>query len=176
MRVAKPKTVTVRIYGPHGGGQEDFPSTGSGNLKVVTSMLVTLTEPDNPAAFKISDDPHHTGTEFLPFDNFAEWDWTVTPDEGGDEPKKLRVTAFMVFHGKLPNGTPITREVSSYEADIQVDVKPRLEVIGDWFSENWKDVLKYTLPSGALSLVVVFLIRKKWGTQKEAESEDDDEE
>ena len=70
-------------------------------------MLVTLSAPDNPDSFSITENPPETGNQFVPEDNFAEWAWTVKPLKGGEEPKKLRITAFMVFNAKLPNGQPI---------------------------------------------------------------------
>jgi hypothetical protein len=163
MRVGDAQTVSVRIYGSNTSEQqqEAFPSTGKGTLKVVTSMVVALTEPDNPSAFEIKPaDDIHQGIQFVSADGYAEWDWVVTPLEGGTEPLKLRITADMVFNAELPNGTPMRTEISSYNAAVQVRVKPRLEAFADWWSENWKDILKYLVPTGGGSLLVIWLLSR----------------
>jgi hypothetical protein len=165
MSVGNAQSVIVRIYGPNASQQQQaaFPSTGRGTLKVVTSMVVALTEPDNPSAFEIkAEDDSHQGIQFVPVDGYAEWDWVVTPLEGGTEPRKLHITADMVFDAKLPNGTPVRTEIASYDAAVQVRVKPRLEAFADWWSENWKDILKYLIPTGSGSLLVIWLLSRGW--------------
>ncbi len=181
MVVAEVKTVTVRIYGPAASQaqKQDFSSTGSGSLKVVSPMLVTLSEPDNPDAFKIVQDDKESGLQFLPSDSFAEWMWTVTPLKSGSDPERLKVSAFMVFQQKLPNGMPAQAEIGSYTATVNVKVQPRMKIVGEWLSENWKDLLKYLIPGGAGTAFIGWLLtrstgRKEGKVEEKKKDEDDD--
>lgn len=165
MRVDDAETVTVRIYGASAGAEQEknFPATGGGSLKVVSSMFAALSEPDNPSTFDIkpAERSNHQGVQLVPADGYAEWDWTVRPVANGGQAKKLHITADMVFDLKLPNGTPAQVEVDSYDAVVQVSVKPRLLALGDWLKENWKDVLKYLVPSGGLTALVIYLLHRR---------------
>jgi hypothetical protein len=179
MVVAEVQTVTVRIYGPAASQaqKQDFSATGSGSLKVVSPMLVTLSEPDNPDAFKIVQDDREWGLQFLPSNSFAEWMWTVTPLKSSSDPDKLRISAFMVFQQKLPNGMPAQAEIGSYTATVKVKVEPRMKVVGEWLSENWKDVLKYLIPGGAGTAFIAWLVSRSSGKRagKEEEKKDDED-
>lgn len=182
MEESKPETSTVRIYGAKSSAAEknSFASTGRASLKVLSAMSVSMTEPDNPNSFEITPDEagRHSGEQFVPDDGYAEWDWTVKPLQGGDQPKKLHITAEMVFYGKLPNGTPARTEIKSYDAVVKVKIKPRAEAAKEWLSENWKDVLKYLVPSGAGATFIVYLLSRKRGRpkeEKEGEGDDDEE-
>ncbi len=154
MTVGTPASVTVEIYGANANPelQKKFQATGSGTLKVITPMLVLLTQPDNPGGFQIEPDPVQSGDQFLPDDGKTDWIWKVTPLQGG--PKKLRIDAYMVLNAKLPNGQPMMRVVQSYTVHVPVKVKPRLQAMAEFFERNWDKLLVYVLPSGA---VVLFL-------------------
>jgi hypothetical protein len=176
------ETVTVRIYGPSASKdrKKDFDATGSGSLKVVSPMLVTLSEPDNPTTFKIIEDTKEKGLLFLAANGFAEWMWTVTPLERSDKPKKLTIKAYMVFREKMPDGSSPQVEIGSYTATVYIKIEPRMKRIGEWFAENWKDILKYLLPGGAGTAFIVWLlskVKKEDKTErmkKKRDDEDDD--
>lgn len=182
MTVKEAETVVVRIYGHDAPEQQqqDFKATGSGSLKVITLMLVTLSQPDNPGSFKIEEDPKEARDQFLPNDSFAEWSWTVTPLKPAEVSKKLKVTAYLIFNEKLPSGLPMQVQISSFTATVTVKVQPRWERLSDWMSENWKDVLKYLIPTGAGSAIIIWLIAKLTGKstkpaeEKKEPAEDED--
>jgi hypothetical protein len=194
MTVGEKATVIVRVYGSRSQPeqQKDFPATGSGTLKVIPTMLVTLSATDNPDSFSITENPPETGNQFVPEDNFAEWAWTVKPLKGGEEPKKMRITAFMVFNAKLPNGQPMQTQINSYTATVIVRLQPRMEALSEWLSENWTTVLKYLVPSGGGATLLVWWITRnreknqpakeegkpaeeKERPEKEAEDDDDED-
>jgi hypothetical protein len=186
MTVGESETVIVQIYGPMSPEKQkrDFKATGSGVLKVITPMLVALSQPDNPGGFQIQADASETGNQFLPTDSFAEWSWTVSPLRASTEPKKLRITAYLVFNAKLPSGSPAQVQISSYTVTVATKVEPKGKAFAEWFSDNWKDVLKYVLPTGAGSALLLWLAARLLGKsdkpagrekdeKKEAEEEDD---
>jgi hypothetical protein len=158
MTVNTPTSVTVEIYGANANPelQKEFQATGSGTLKVITPMVVLLTQPDNPGGFQIEPDPVQSGDQFLPEDGKADWIWKVTPLQGG--PKKLRIDAYMVLNAKLPNGQPMMREVQSYTVQVPVKVEPRLQAVAEFFEGNWDKLLVYVLPSGAVVLFLGWLL------------------
>lgn len=178
MTVKEPETVVVGIYGPTASEKQrqDFKATGSGSLKVITPMLVTLSQPDNPGSFKIEEDPKKAGILFLPDDSSTEWSWTVTPLKPAEENRKLVITAYLVFDEKLPNGSPMEVQVSSYTATVAVKVQPRWERFKDWMSENWEKVLKYVIPAGTGSAIILWLIAKFAGKPKEPEEKEKEKE
>jgi hypothetical protein len=145
-------------------------------------MLVTLTQPDNPSSFKIDPDSKEQGDQFLPDDSDAEWSWTVTPLKPADAKRNLSINAYLIFDEKLPDGTPMQARIGSYTAIVTIKIQPRWERFKDWMSENWKDVLKYLIPTGAGSAIIVWLIAKLAGKptkpeekEKEKEPAEDDD-
>lgn len=161
MTVGTPVSVTVEIYGTNASPdlKKEFQATGSGTLKVITPMLVQLSQPDNPGAFKIEADTTKSGDQFLPDYGKADWIWEVTPLQGGQ--KKLKIDAYMVLNAKLPNGQPMMREVRSYTVQVPVKVKPRLQAVGEFFATNWDKLLGYVLPSGAVVFFLIWLFSRK---------------
>ncbi len=163
MTVGTQASVDVEIYGANASAElkKQFQATGSGTLKVITPMLVELSQPDNPGAFKIVPDSTKSGDQFLPDDGKADWVWSVTPLQAG--PKKLRIDAYMVLNAKLPDGQPMMREVQSYTVQVPVKVRPRLQTVGDFFATNWDKLLGYILPSGAGVIFILWLISRRKG-------------
>lgn len=163
MKIEEPETVSVRIFGSNADKtlSRGFSETGSSSLKVIPSMLVTLDQPDNPDSFTIQPDPVESGNRFVPDDGFTEWVWTVTPLKGGDEPKQLTIVAYMVLDTKMPDGHPLQSRISSYTAKVSVGVKPTWQRAGSWWAQNWKDVVKYLVPSGAVTAFITWLLSRR---------------
>jgi len=185
MQQDKPSTVTVRIYGPEAdvaaGGMSNE-SIGSSQLKVVASMDVSLTQPDNPNAFDITPEAGpHQGEQFVPPDRYAEWDWNVKP-RAGEQERRLHITATMVFNSKLPDGTPMRTEIASRNVVVRVEVKTRLQLTLDWLGDNWSKLLTYLLPSGAGTTFLLYWLSKRRKPEQPSqpekrrrEDEDEDE-
>ncbi len=163
MTVGTQASVDVEIYGANASAElkKQFQANGSGTLKVITPMLVELSQPDNPGAFKIVPDSTKSGDQFLPDDGKADWVWSVTPLQAG--PEKLRIDAYMVLNAKLPDGQPMMREVQSYTVQVPVKVRPRLQTVGDFFATNWDKLLGFILPSGAGVIFILWLISRRKG-------------
>jgi hypothetical protein len=163
MIVGRQVTVQVEIDGAKCSEKlrQEFQATGSGTLKVITPMQVQLSAPDNPEAFKIEADPIKSGNLFLPENGKALWVFYVTPKQGGREPKKLKIDAYMVFDKKLPSGLPETDLIWSYTAQVPVRVET-MRIVSDFISKNWDKLLGFILPSGAgVALIVWLLSRRK---------------
>jgi hypothetical protein len=156
MVVNEEVSVAVDIY----GAKTTEAATGKEKLKVITPMLVLLTAPDNPQAFKIEPDPVKSGDEYLPADGKAQWVWAVTPLQGGKEPKKLKIDAYMVANAKLPSGQPMTRLIHSYTVQVPVQVTYWI-IVSDFVRENWDKLLGYILPSGAGVGLIIWLISRR---------------
>jgi len=179
MKEGHPETVTVRISGPHedASQQSSFQSTGNDTLKVLPQMVVTLTEPANPDAFEITDQPGiNKGTQLVPENSHAEWDFTVKPLSGRAAPETLHIAAYMVFATTLATGEPVRVQIGSYDAEVKVSVKPRIEKVEDWMKEHPETVLEYTLPSGCgaaiLTAFSVWIRKKKKQTNGSKEETD----
>ena len=156
MVVNEEVSVEVDIY----GAKTAEAVTGQEKLKVITPMLVLLTAPDNPQAFKIEPDPVKSGDEYLPADGKAQWVWAVTPLQGGKEAKKLKIDAYMVANAKLPSGQPMTRLIHSYTVQVPVQVS-YFVVVSDFVRENWDKLLGYILPSGAGVGLIIWLLSRR---------------
>jgi hypothetical protein len=178
MTVKEPETILVHIYGPDVSEKQkqEFKATGSGTTLLITPMLVTLSQPDNPGSFKIEEDPKEAGNQFIPSNSFAEWSWTVTPLKPAEVNRKLKITAYMVFNQKLPSGSPMQVQISSYTATVTVKVQPRWDRITDWLSENWEKVLKYVIPAGTGSAIILWLIAKFGGKSSKPEVKEKEKE
>lgn len=164
MTVGTPESVSVDTFGANASPDSANQSgvTGTGTLKVIPSMMVELSAPDNPEAFKIQADAVKTGNQFLPDSGTAEWVWTVTPLSGGGDPKKLKIDAYMVLNAKLPNGQPMTSFLKSFTVPVPVKVQPRLQTVGSFFASNWTTLLGYIVPSGAgVGFLLWLLSRRK---------------
>jgi hypothetical protein len=162
MVVGKPISVQVEIDGANCSSElrKEFQATGGGTLKVITPMQVQLSAPDNPEAFTIQPDPVKSGNLFLPDDGKALWVWTIIPLQGGSEPKKLKIDAYMVFNAKLPSGQPITRLIWSYTAQVPVQVET-MRIVSDFIRQNWDKLLALLVPSGAGAALVVWLLSRR---------------
>jgi hypothetical protein len=110
MTVGQPMTVQVEVSGSNASQSPgNFPATGSGNLKVTPLMEVDLSAPNSPGMFQIVPDSVQTGQQMVPDNGKADWVWTVTPLEGGQQPASLQIDAYMVLNAKLPDGRAVTR-------------------------------------------------------------------
>ncbi len=73
-------TATATIIRPASGVASGNPSAGA-PLKVANFMVVTLTAPDNPDAFKI--ESQDAACKFVPEDTPIQWTFKVTPLQPG---------------------------------------------------------------------------------------------
>lgn len=116
----------------------------SAALKVSQRMRVTLSAEGNPNEFKIEPD----GTEdvqLVPIDGTARWQWKVTPKEPAKD-QKLTIRALLVYPND-PNKAGV--EITSYTAEVSVQVGSLWEWIKYLFWNDPVGLLKYLLPGGA---------------------------
>ena len=94
-------TASAVIYSPTATG---VPGAAH-SLKVSPSMIVTLTEPTNPGAFKI--EPGQSACQFIPEGGVTEWDFKVTPvDLGATGALHFRTTDTFLFTSYIVYGSP----------------------------------------------------------------------
>jgi hypothetical protein len=163
MTVGQPVTVQVEVSGAEAPqSASDLQATGSGNLKVTPLMEVDLSAPNSPGMFTIVSDPVQTGQQLVPDNGKADWVWTVTPLEAGQQPGSLEIDAYMVLNAKLPDGQAVTRQITSYTVQVPVKAQSALQAVLSFLGKNWSTLLGFILPSGAgVTFLVWFLSKKK---------------
>jgi hypothetical protein len=163
MTVGQPMTVQVEVSGSNASQSPgNFPATGSGNLKVTPLMEVDLSAPNSPGMFQIVPDSVQTGQQMVPDNGKADWVWTVTPLEGGQQPASLQIDAYMVLNAKLPDGRAVTRQITSYTVQVPIKTQSALQAVLSFLGKNWSTLLGFLVPSGAgLTFILWFVARKK---------------
>jgi hypothetical protein len=163
MTVGQPVTVQVEVSGANASQSPgNFQATGSGNLKVTPLMEVDLSAPSSPGMFQIVPDPVQSGQQMVPDNGKTDWVWTVTPLEGGQQPGRLQIDAYMVLNAKLPDGQAVTRQITSYTVQVPIKTQSALQGVLSFLGKNWSTLLGFILPSGAgVMFLLWFLARNK---------------
>lgn len=129
----------------------------SAALKVSQRMRVTLSAEGNPNEFKI--EPEGTeDVQLVPIDGTARWQWKVTPKEPAKD-QKLTIRALLVYSND-PNKADV--EITSYTAEVSVQVGSLWEWIKYLFWNDPVGLLKYLLPGGAGFAFVAGLVAWWW--------------
>jgi hypothetical protein len=150
-------TVSVLVHGYEDVSGPVPAGTQSAALKVSQRMRVVLSADENPNEFKIEPD----GTEdvqLVPIDGTARWQWKVTPKEPATG-QKLTIRALLVYPND-PNKAAV--EITSYTAEVSVQVGSLWEWIKYLFWNDPVGLLKYLLPGGAGFAFVAGLVVWWW--------------
>lgn len=150
-------TVSVVVHGYEDVNAPVQAGAQSAALKVSQRMRVTLAAEENPDEFKIERD----GTDevqLVPIDGTARWQWKVTPKEPATD-QKLTIRALLVYPDD-PNKADV--EITSYTAEISVQVGSLWEWIKYLFWNDPVGLLKYLLPGGAGFAFVAGLVAWWW--------------
>lgn len=151
-------------------GMENYSSIRGVEIPVSNVMEVELSSVE-PGAFKIelAGDKQKTVAP----DGHGEWHWIVTPLQVGTKHLKLHTQTIPL----LRNGTRLPSiDGESRETSIAVSVLPwywRLTPHLEQFaSDNWKDILKYFLPSSGAALIAIWWKKRKQGKAESAMDSD----
>ena len=150
-------TVSVVVHGYEDVNGQVQAGAQSAALKVSQRMRVTLSAEENPDEFKIERD----GTDevqLVPIDGTARWQWKVTPKEPAAD-QKLTIRALLVYPDD-PNKADV--QITSYTAEISVQVGSLWEWIKYLFWNDPVGLLKYLLPGGAGFAFVAGLVAWWW--------------
>jgi hypothetical protein len=150
-------TVSVVVHGYEDVSGPVPLGAQSASLKVSQRMRVELSAEENPNEFKIEPD----GTEdvqLVPIDGTARWQWKVTPKEPAID-QKLTIRALLIY----PNDpSKAAVEITSYTADVSVQVGSVWEWAKYLFWNDPVGLLKYLLPGGAGFAFVAGLVVWWW--------------
>ena len=94
----------------------------------------------------------------MPIDGTARWQWKVTPKEPAAD-QKLTIRALLVYPND-PNKAAV--EITSYTADVSVQVGSVWEWAKYLFWNDPVGLLKYLLPGGAGFAFVAGLVAWWW--------------
>jgi hypothetical protein len=126
-------------------------------LKVSQRMRVVLTAEENPDEFKI--EPGETDdVQLVPIDGTATWRWKVTPKEPAVD-QKLTIRALLVYPD---DPTKPDVQITSYTAEISVQVGSAWEWAKYLFWNDPISLLKYLLPGGAGFAFIAGLVTWWW--------------
>jgi hypothetical protein len=150
-------TVSVVVHGYEDVSGPVPLGAQSASLKVSQRMRVELSAEENPNEFKIEPD----GTEdvqLVPIDGTARWQWKVTPKEPATD-QKLTIRALLIYPND-PGKAAV--EITSYTADVSVQVGSVWEWAKYLFWNDPVGLLKYLLPGGAGFAFVAGLVVWWW--------------
>jgi hypothetical protein len=150
-------TVSVVVHGYEDVSGPVPTGAQSASLKVSQRMRVELSAEENPNEFKIEPD----GTEdvqLVPIDGTARWQWKVTPKEPATD-QKLTIRALLIYPND-PGKAAV--EITSYTADVSVQVGSVWEWAKYLFWNDPAGLLKYLLPGGAGFAFVAGIVMWWW--------------
>jgi len=150
-------TVSVVVHGYEDVSGPVQAGAQSAALKVSQRMKVELSAEYNPDEFKIEPDGTDA-VQLVPIDGTARWQWKVTPKEPAAD-QKLTIRALLVYPDD-PNKADV--EITSYTAEVSVQVGSLWEWIKYLFWNNPVALLKYLLPGGAGFVFVAGLVTWCW--------------
>jgi hypothetical protein len=146
MTVQVPAPVTVRIHGFRSatGDQPLLGATGSGPLKVSSSMKVELLAPLDPGEFIITPQSN-PAVQSVPIDNSATWSWTVTPAHKAQN-ETLQIRVSLVY--KRPD-TSLDYLLEERNYTVNIEVQKLTTTLWQDFQKDPIGFIKYMAPGGA---------------------------